>query len=199
GPHMRLEECRKRLEELEAAREELLKVLREMRIHSTKSIALIHAGKVEEAEQELKKAIELLEKVKAYREYPEIYFYLCNDAMQELVEAIAFKNAISGEFTFEIDLEVTPAAFLNGFAAAVGELRRYALTKLIEGDFKSAERMLEVMEKIYERLMEFTTFPDKLVSGLRKKLDVARGGIERTKSDYIAAKVARLNESLGGN
>nr|3ZC1_A Chain A, AFTRAX [Archaeoglobus fulgidus]3ZC1_B Chain B, AFTRAX [Archaeoglobus fulgidus]3ZC1_C Chain C, AFTRAX [Archaeoglobus fulgidus]3ZC1_D Chain D, AFTRAX [Archaeoglobus fulgidus]3ZC1_E Chain E, AFTRAX [Archaeoglobus fulgidus]3ZC1_F Chain F, AFTRAX [Archaeoglobus fulgidus]3ZC1_G Chain G, AFTRAX [Archaeoglobus fulgidus]3ZC1_H Chain H, AFTRAX [Archaeoglobus fulgidus] len=199
GPHMRLEECRKRLEELEAAREELLKVLREMRIHSTKSIALIHAGKVEEAEQELKKAIELLEKVKAYREYPEIYFYLCNDAMQELVEAIAFKNAISGEFTFEIDLEVTPAAFLNGFADAVGELRRYALTKLIEGDFKSAERMLEVMEKIYERLMEFTTFPDKLVSGLRKKLDVARGGIERTKSDYIAAKVARLNESLGGN
>ncbi|AAB88989.1 MULTISPECIES: hypothetical protein [Archaeoglobus] len=196
---MRLEECRKRLEELEAAREELLKVLREMRIHSTKSIALIHAGKVEEAEQELKKAIELLEKVKAYREYPEIYFYLCNDAMQELVEAIAFKNAISGEFTFEIDLEVTPAAFLNGFADAVGELRRYALTKLIEGDFKSAERMLEVMEKIYERLMEFTTFPDKLVSGLRKKLDVARGGIERTKSDYIAAKVARLNESLGGN
>ncbi|KUJ93266.1 MAG: hypothetical protein XD40_1540 [Archaeoglobus fulgidus] len=196
---MRLEECRKRLEELEAAREELLKVLREMRIHSTKSIALIHAGKVEEAEQELKKAIELLEKVNAYREYPEIYFYLCNDAMQELVEAIAFKNAISGEFTFEIDLEVTPAAFLNGFADAVGELRRYALTKLIEGDFKSAERMLEVMEKIYERLMEFTTFPDKLVSGLRKKLDVARGGIERTKSDYIAAKVARLNESLGGN
>ncbi len=196
---MRLEECRKRLEELETAREELLKVLREMRIHSTKSIALIHAGKVEEAEQELKKAIVLLDEVNKYRDYPEVYFYLCNDAMQELVEAVAFKNAISGEFTFEINLDVTPAAFLNGFADAVGELRRYTLTKLIEGDFKAAERMLETMEKIYEHLMEFTTFPDKLVSGLRKKLDVARGSIERTKSDYIAAKVARLNESLGGN
>ncbi|WP_456329038.1 translin [Archaeoglobus sp.] len=196
---MRLEDCMKRLEELESAREELFKILREMRIHSTKSVALIHAGKIEEAKLELKKAIELLEKVNEYRIYPEIYFYLSNDAMQELVEAIVFKNAISGEFTFDINLDVTPSAFLNGLADAVGELRRYALTKLIEGDFQTAQRMLEIMEKIYEHLMEFTSFPEKLVPGLRKKLDVARMSIERTKSDYIAARVARLNESLGGD
>ncbi len=196
---MKLEDCMKRLEELESAREELLKILREMRIHSTKSIALIHAGKIEEASLELQKAVELLEKVNEYRIYPEIYFYLSNDAMQELVEAIVFKNAISGEFTFDIELEVTPSAFLNGFADAVGELRRYALTKLIEGDFQTAQRMLEIMERIYESLMEFTSFPEKLVPGLRKKLDVARMSIERTKSDYIAARVARLDESLGGN
>ncbi len=196
---MRLEDCMKRLEELESAREELFKILREMRIHSTKSVALIHAGKIEEAKLELKKAIELLEKVNEYRIYPEIYFYLSNDAMQELVEAIVFKNAISGEFTFDINLDVTPSAFLNGLADAVGELRRYALTKLIEGDFQTAQRMLEIMERIYEHLMEFTSFPEKLVPGLRKKLDVARMSIERTKSDYIAARVARLNESLGGD
>ncbi len=196
---MRLEDCMKRLEELESAREELFKILREMRIHSTKSVALIHARKIEEAKLELKKAIELLEKVNEYRIYPEIYFYLSNDAMQELVEAIVFKNAISGEFTFDINLDVTPSAFLNGLADAVGELRRYALTKLIEGDFQTAQRMLEIMERIYEHLMEFTSFPEKLVPGLRKKLDVARMSIERTKSDYIAARVARLNESLGGD
>lgn len=196
---MKLEEYMKRLEELESAREELLKILREMRIHSTKSVALIHAGKIEEASLELQKAVEFLEKVNSYRIYPEIYFYLSNDAMQELVEAIVFKNAISGEFTFNIELEVTPSAFLNGFADAVGELRRYALTKLIEGDFQTAQRMLEIMERIYEHLMEFTSFPEKLVPGLRKKLDVARMSIERTKSDYIAARVARLDESLGGN
>ena len=196
---MKLEDCMKRLEELESAREELLKILREIRIHSTKSVALIHAGKIEEAKLELKKAVELLEKVNEYRIYPEIYFNLSSDAMQELVEAIAFKNAISGEFTFDINLKVTPSAFLNGFADDVGELRRYALTKLIEGDFQTAQRMLEVMEKIYEHLMEFTSFPEKLVPGLRRKLDVARMSIERTKSDYIAARVARLNESLGGN
>ena len=196
---MKLEDCMKRLEELESAREELLKTLREMRIHSTKSVALIHAGKIEEANIELQKAVELLEKVNSYRIYPEIYFYLSNDAMQELIEAIVFKNAISGEFTFDINLEVTPSAFLNGFADAVGELRRYALTKLIEGDFQTAQKMLEIMERIYEHLIEFTSFPEKLVPGLRKKLDVARMSIERTKSDYIAARVARLNESLGGN
>ncbi len=196
---MDLDGCRKRLEELDKAREELLKVLREMRIHSTKSIALVHSGKFKEADEELWKAIELLEKVNFYKSYPEIYYSLCNEAMQELVEAVIFRRSLSGNFEFKMELEVTPSAYLTGLADAVGELRRYALSKLVDGDFREAERLMEIMEKIYDNLIDFTAFPDKLVSGLRRKLDMARLSIERTKSDYIAAKVARLNESLGGD
>jgi len=194
-----LDECRKRLEELEEAREELLRLLREIRIHSTKSIALMQSGKKYEAEMELERALSLAKGLSRFKEFPEIFFYLCDEALQELVEALAFKNAIEGNFSFEFEVEATPSAYLCGLADAIGEMRRYALTKLIAGEFDAAEKLMATMEKIYENLVEFTSFPEKLVSGLRKKLDVARGSIERTKSDFIAAKVVKLNESLGGN
>jgi len=194
-----IEECRKRLEELEKGREELLKLLRDMRIDATKAVALIHAGKMEEAEKYLDEALKVLGKVREFKKYPEIYYSLTHDAMQELVEAFAFHKAIKGEFSFSLDLDVEPPAFVTGLADLVGELRRYALSRLVENGFEEAERIMKLMEEIYNELISFTSFPDKLLPGLRRKLDVARAGIERTKSDYIAAKVARLNESLGGN
>lgn len=196
---MDIGECKKRLEELEVAREELLKLLRDMRIYSTKAVALIHAGEVEEAEKYLNNALKVLEKIREFREFPEIYHTLTHDAMQELVEAFAFHRAVRGEFSFSINLEVEPSAFITGLADLVGELRRYALSKLVKGRFEDAERLMKLMEDIYNELISFASFPDKLLPGLRRKLDVARSGIERTKSDYIAARVARLNESLGGD
>ncbi len=196
---MDIEECRKRLEELEKGREELLKLLRDMRIDATKAVALIHAEKMEEAEKYLDEALKVLRKVREFKKYPEIYYPLTHDAMQELVEAFAFHKAIKGEFSFSLDLDVEPPAFVTGLADLVGELRRYALSRLVENGFEEAERIMKLMEEIYNELISFTSFPDKLLPGLRRKLDVARAGIERTKSDYIAAKVARLNESLGGN
>lgn len=195
---MNISECRKKLKELEDAREELLKMLREMRIHSTKSIALIHSGELEKAEKELKDCLEILEKVKEFREFS-VYHSLVHDAMQELVEAYAFYKVVRNEFDFSLNFEVEPSAFVTGMADLVGELRRYALNKLVEGNFEEAERIMKLMEDIYSELITFTSLPDKLVPGLRMKLDTARAGIERTKSDYIAAKIARLNENLGRN
>jgi predicted translin family RNA/ssDNA-binding protein len=61
---MNLEDCRKKLEELEEAREELLDLLRELRIFSSKAIVYIHSGKISEAEESIRKASEILEKVK---------------------------------------------------------------------------------------------------------------------------------------
>ncbi len=196
---MDLHGCKERLQELEKAREELLKLTREMKINATKAIASIHAGRREESKEYLSKAIDVLQKVRAFKKYPEIYYTLTHDAMQELVEALAFHSAVLGDFHFSVPVDVEPSAFVTGLADLVGELRRYTLSKLIDGDFEKAERLITLMEEIYGKLIDFTSLPDKLVPGLRHKLDVARAGIERTKSDYIAAKVARLNESLGGN
>lgn len=196
---MNISDCRKRLKELEDAREELLRMLREMRIHSTKSVALIHSGDLEKAEEELKEGLKILEKLRDYRKFPEIYHSLVHDAMQELVEAYAFYKVVRNEFDFSLSFEVEPSAFVTGIADLVGELRRYVLNKLVEGNFEEAERAMKLMEDIYSELITFASLPDKLVPGLRRKLDTARVGIERTKSDYIAAKVARLNESLGGD
>ncbi len=192
---MDLEESKKRLEELEKSREELLKLAREMRIRATKAIAAIHSGKG--GEDELQQAISIMEKLVEYKQKcPEIYFSLTHDAMQELVEAVCFAKAVSQNFDFRVELPVEASAYVTGLADVIGELRRYTLSKLVIGEFKEAERLMKLMEEIYSALIPFTALPDKLVPGLRHKLDVARAAIERTKSDYIAARVA-MHEDLG--
>ncbi len=147
----------------------------------------------------MQKARELLAKVVEYKRYPEIYYSIAHEALQELVEAIAFIAAVRGNFDFEIDADVEASSLVTGLADAIGELRRYTLSKLVEGNFSEAERLMRLMEEMYSKLIPLTALPDKLVPGLRHKLDVARAAIERTKSDYIAAKVARLHEGLGGD
>jgi len=183
-----LNEIRKKLEELEEAREELIKLSRELRINSTRAIAAVHAGNFEEAKRKLKAAIDLLEKVKAYKKYPEIYG-IANDAMQELAEALSFFSLISGQDIPNLrEIGIEDAAILTGLGDVVGELRRHALDLMRRGDVSRAEKCIDVMEEIYSALITFT-FPEKLVPGLRHKVDVARQLIERTKSDLLAAKL----------
>lgn len=185
---MNINFCRKRLEELEKAREDLLKLLRELRILSSKAIASIHNERVEEAEENLKMATMILEKIGEYRNFPEIYT-IAHDSMQEFVEAIFLLKIVKGEFNLSLDCEVLESAFVTGLADLIGELRRLALSKMIKGEIKESERLLNTMEEIYNELMPFTSFPDKIVPNLRAKLDVARVAIERTKSDLISAKL----------
>jgi|Deesub1362A_J573_1020465.scaffolds.fasta_scaffold00076_85 translin len=185
------EKIRLKLTELDSAREDILKLTREMRRYSTSAIAYIHTGDVNRAEKSLNDALEILEKVNEYRDAPEIYYPLTRDSMQELVEAISFFEVVrTGELRLP-DLDVQLSSVLTGIADMAGELRRYTLDLLRMEKFEDAEKMLGMMEKIYFNLITFS-FPDKLVPGLKSKLDMLRFAIERTKSDFIAAKVASL-------
>ncbi len=193
---LRLDEYRRILEEKEQAREELLKLTREMRINATKSIALLHAGDFEKAEEHLNRALELMDRIHEFKErYPDIYYPITFDAMQELVEAYAFHHVMK-KLDLNLDLsrlKVEIAPILTGLADTVGEMRRHALDLLRRGDFERAERLIELMEEIYNALITFN-FPDKLTPHLRPKVDYVRGAIERTKSDFISAKVASLED-----
>ncbi|MFN3384602.1 MAG: translin [Archaeoglobaceae archaeon] len=185
---MNLESCRKKLEELEKAREELLSLLRELRITSSKAIVAIHSDRIEEAEENLKKASKILEKVREFQKFPEIYA-ISHDSMQEFVEAIFLLKIAKREFDFSLSCDLLDSAFITGLADLVGEIRRLALSKMIKGRIEEAEDLLEKMERIYNELVSFASFPEKLVPNLRAKLDVARVAIERTKSDLITAKL----------
>ncbi len=190
----KLEEFRRILEEKERAREELLKLTREMRINSTKAIASLHAREFEKAEEHLSEALRLMETISEFKErYPDIYYPITFDAMQELVEAYAFHHIMKhNDLNFDVSkLKVEIAPVLTGLADTVGEIRRHVLDLLREGEFERAERLIGIMEEIYLLLITFN-FPDKLTPHLRPKVDYVRGAIERTKSDFISAKVASL-------
>ncbi|MCS7122290.1 MAG: translin [Archaeoglobaceae archaeon] len=189
---MNLEKAKVKLEELEKVREEILKLTRELRLLSTKAIASVHSKG--DHKKYLKDAIEIFKKILEYKKYDEIFYSLTQDAFQEFVEAYFLSKAIEERFDFEIDFDVPPSSFLTGLADLVGELRRCALTSMMRNEFESAKKFLDLMEKIYNELIQFSSFPDKLVPNLRQKLDIARSLVDRTKSDYITSK---LHESLG--
>ncbi len=191
-----LDFVRSKLEEKELAREELLKLVREMRINSTKAVASIHAGDFKKAEEHLKTAFEILSKVRNYRIYPDIYYPVTFDAMQELVEAYVFKHVVENcDLNVDLSkLEVEFAPILTGLADAVGEIRRHVLDLLRRNEFEKAEKLIGVMERIYNNLITFS-FPDKITPNLRPKVDYVRNAIERTKSDFISAKAS----SIGGD
>lgn len=190
------------LEDREKAREELLKLARLLRIKSTKAISAIHSGDLETSEGYLNEAKKTLKEIQNYQKYPQIYYPITHDAMQEFVESWVFLKLVKDpredifgfdETNFITDGEVEIPAVLTGLADLIGELRRYVLDIFRKGEFEKSERYIEIMEALYYRLSTFY-FPDKLVPGLRHKVDRARLTIEKTKSDYITARLTKAIE-----
>jgi translin len=107
--------------------------------------------------------------------------------MKELAEAYLTRALILSEAPpTPAELDAENAAYINGLAEAVGELRRYALDALRRGDVKESERMLDLMDEIYTGLIT-VDFPAAITSGLRRSTDVARSIIERTRGDVTTA------------
>lgn len=185
----RLEEIRKRLDEMDFAREELLKLSRELRRKATLAISSIHTRNIDKAKNILREAEGILKRVEAYRKY-EIFYPITREPMQELVEAYVFLGIVSKKKLEipEFHAEIHPSSILTGIADVVGELRRYILDLLRKSEIKEAERLIQFMERIYFSLVSFN-YPDKIVPGLRGKIDMMRLSVERTKSDLISAMV----------
>jgi translin len=91
---------------------------------------------------------------------------------------------------------VENAAYLNGLGEAVGELRRYLLDSLRDGDVARCERYLRAMDDIYDVLVT-VDYPDAMTGGLRRTTDVTRGILERTRGDLtMAARQSDLERRL---
>lgn len=101
------------------------------------------------------------------------------------------------------DLNAESPAYLNGLAETLGELRRRCLDLLRPGYNTEVERLLDLMDEVYTHLVTMD-FPDAITEGLRRRTDLARGIIERTRGDITVAfrenelsnKLDRLSEQL---
>jgi translin len=80
------------------------------------------------------------------------------------------------------ELNIDPAAYLNGLGEAVGELRRCLLDSIRKGDLSRGGELLSAMDDIYNILVTID-FPDAITGGLRRTTDMVRGILERTRSD----------------
>jgi translin len=170
-----------------AARDAAISRSRELIRHCAESIRATHRREWENAQVKLATAQAAADELRAVvQNYADLYYsgYM-QDALKEVVEAFATYAIIRGEdLPTPESLNVDHAAYLNGLAEAATELRRFILDLLRreDADVTEAERLLNWMDSIYDQLVTFD-FPDAITGDLRRRTDVVRGVLERTRGD----------------
>lgn len=182
----------------EQAIDEVMDRARKARVLSKQVILHVHSESINEAKEKLEEAGDLLREMTEFiNEYVEIgRFDEVSAAQEEYAEAsIIFKLKTLNAFPSLGEVGVSSSTYLMGLGDVPGELRRQALDALRMGDLEKAEALLNTMEKIYLSLVSMEETP--FLRGLRRKLDIARGVIERTRSELTAeAGRRRLDESV---
>jgi translin len=182
-----------------AAREKALPKSRATIRFCANSIRATHRHEFQTAEHLMAQAAALLaEMAEDLRDHQDIYFAgFVQDAQKEYTEAVTFAaltrhHALPGAE----ELAVGWAAYLNGLAEAVGELRRYVLDQLRRDNFDECEIFLRNMDDIYAILIS-VDYPDAITSGLRRTTDATRGILEKTRGDLTTAvSQAHLQRSM---
>lgn len=172
-------------------REEGLKISREIvRECRTASFAL-HGKDFEKADRSIDAAGRALKKLESrFEGHADIYHAgFVEHAQQEYSEVAVLYSLLKEEGKIQKlpspeELGVEYAAYLNGLGDLVGELRRHVLDLIREESFEKAEVFLGIMENIHAVLMDFD-YPDAITGGLRRKADISRSLIEKTRGDVV--------------
>jgi translin len=199
-------DVRQELSSRDAVREKILPLCREVIRYCSQSIRAAHRRQFPQADDKLTTARDLLEKVRfeiaSFNSLSATGYY--KDAEKEYAEAsltlllLTDKSLLSPQ-----QLGVDGAAYLNGMAEAVGELRRFILDDIRHGDLTRVERLLSVLDDIYSILVTMD-FPDAISGGLRRNTDMVRGVLEKTRGDvtliiqhkYLEGKINDLNKNI---
>jgi len=202
-----LERIREELARKDEFRQEIQTATRRVNRLSKQAIFQIHKANLEKARKTLKEAKKILDKIRRIaKEYPDLlYMGSVDSAFQEYAEANILLGLIEeSRFVRFEELEVPMVSYVLGLADVIGELRRRALESLRKGEMKKAEDCLELMETIYEEIINLEEI-QILVSGLRRKCDTGRRIIEATRSDLtiesgrisLERKITELRKALG--
>ncbi len=172
-----------------AIRDAALAQSRELTRHAARAIRAIHRNDAELAREHLGEADKLAKDIReGLSNAPDLYFTgYAQDALKEYCEAhLTVASILNEEWPSPEDLQVEYATYLNGMSEVVGEMRRRIMDIMREGHSPEVERLLDVMEDIYDQLVTMD-YPDALTYGLRRRTDIARSIIERTQADITVS------------
>ncbi|MFX1518573.1 MAG: haloacid dehalogenase [Promethearchaeota archaeon] len=183
-----IEKIRTRLDKIDTLREKVLKLSRETVRLCGESIRAVHTRNYERASNKKDLAMEKLEGLKILAENaPGFLSSYLVIAFQEYVEASILLNLIEKDaFLSPEELQVPYVPYLLGLGDVIGELRRFALDVLQVNEIEEMQRMLSLMEKIYSELL-LLDYPKAIVPGLRRKVDVGRSLVEKTRGNVATA------------
>jgi len=194
-----VDKIEKSIDDKDKIRERALRTSREIIIGCRKSIQSIHQNSMKPANDNIKKASKSLSELYQITEgHPDLFHAgFVENAAQELVEASCFYNIMKGKDLPDPDkLQTTYSSYLMGLCDLVGELRRASLDSIREGKTKRADKYLDMMENIYDMIIRFD-YPSGLIP-IKKKQDMVRGLIERTRGELAVASCERRIEYRTG-
>ncbi len=203
------DQIRRGFDQKTALRDEALKQARELTRHASLAIRAIHREDHAEAQAEIALGRELAQALTntLRTAHPDLFFAgYTQDAIKEYCEACLTVAMIKGEaLPTPQELDAEPPAYLNGLTETLGELRRRCLDLLRPGYSAEVERLLALMDDVFTQLVTMD-YPDAITDGLRRRTDLARGIIERTRADItvsfrqneLESKLDRLSGLLEG-
>jgi translin len=164
------------LKDIQERREKLIKGTRDVILLCSKSIIALHHGDPDHARHGMQQAKTMLEDLRTVARN-DLSRYLAVSE-QELVEAYALAAVMENKDLPSIaDIGVAGESYLTGLLDCVGEIKRLVYDRMRSGNAQDAVKLFSTMEVIYGAVYPFAAY-DNIVSGLRKKLDVARMLIE---------------------
>ena len=196
-------EIQQDFEAKDKARETGLSLSREVVRTCGTAIRHTHRGDIDKAAKLLEDARGALEEIELQlADHPDIYYSgFVEHAQQEFVECAVVHQLLTKENNNDTlpspqELGVTYAAYLNGLGDVVGELRRHILDLIRQDMPQDGDQFLDIMDDMYSTLMMFD-YPDAITRGLRRKSDVARSLIERTRGDLTnAIRQQKLEQTM---
>ncbi len=193
-----VETIREDLSRYDQVREQIFTLSREAVRMSGSSILEIHRGDLKQARSTLERVEKTLARIDE----------LCRDfsefrtsasvvvAFQEFVEATTLRTFVDANKIPSLKETGGDArSYMLGLLDGIGEFRRMTLNMLRKGNVDRAERILVMMEGIYEDLqgLDHTS----IIPTFRVKMDAARRIIESTRGDVVTeARRYSLEQSL---
>jgi len=193
------ETIRTHLEHKDAAREVALVESRKVIRLCADSIREMHREEWAEAETQLSESRQVLTQIEArLREHPDVlHGGFVQDAQKEYAEARISLAVIRDQpVPSPAECGLPEAPYLNGMAEAIGEIRRRIVDLLRQGDVDRCVGLLDTMSDFYAAIVSFD-YPDAVLMGLRRRTDIARSLIEKTRHDLTTAiRQQKLETSL---
>ncbi len=200
------EQIRQYFENQNARRDRALAQARQLTRACALAIRAAHRDETGTMQEHLDAARALVNSLRTdLSESPDLYYDgYTQDALKEFAEAsITCAVLFHQPLPTPADLNIPPAAYLNGLAESVGEMRRRCLDMLRRDQLAEAERLLTCMDDIYAVLVTMD-YPDAITLGLRRQTDIVRSLLERTRGDLtfslrgkeLTHALSRLNGQL---
>ncbi len=182
-----------------AARERALPKSRAAIRACANSIRASHRQEFAAAGELLRQAEALLAEMAAdLHDHQDIFYAgFVQDAQKEYAEAATFSAlAQNRSMPLAPELSIDWAPYMNGLGEAVGEMRRYVLDQMRQGNYDRCELILRHMDDIYA-LLTTIDYPDAITGGLRRTTDATRGILEKTRGDLtVAVGQAQLQRAM---